>query len=165
MAGLWRGFQELVKLGLAERAPRMVACQPEAGASVVDAWAKGLTEVAPVPTRPTIALSLVDRQSGDHALGAVRESGGQAVAVSDDALRDAGTELGRRGIAVEPSSAAALAALRLLSKAGTLRPGETATIIGTGAGLRWPATYDRARPDVVPRIPPSLEALREVVRL
>jgi threonine synthase len=165
LAGVWRGFRELVDLGLAATAPRMVACQPEAGDSVVAAWRAGRSEVVPVVPRPTIALSLVDRLSGDHALRAVRESHGRAVAVPDEAIRDAGEELGRHGIAIEPSSAAALAGLRALAKEGALQPGETAVVLGTGAGLRWPATYDRIGAANVPRIPPELTALQGVVRL
>lgn len=165
LAGLWRGFQELVSLGLAERAPRMVACQPEAGASILEAWRVGAAEVSPVPIRATIALSLIDRQSGDHALRAVRDSEGEAVAVSEEALRDAGNLLGAQGIAVEPSSAAALAGLVALGMGGKLRPGDTAAIIATGAALRWPASYDRVGPQVVSQIPGRIEALREVVKL
>jgi threonine synthase len=165
LAGLWRGFQDLVALGLAPRGPRMLACQPEAGASVVLAWARGRPEVEPVATEPTIALSLVDRQSGDLALRAVRESDGQAVAVPDEALRDAGRALGHQGIAVEPSSAAGLAAFRALARAGALGPHDTAVFVATGAGLRWPATYDHVRDAAVPRIPAELEALRDVIRL
>lgn len=165
LAGLWRGFQELVALGVAERAPRMVACQPQAGASILEAWRTGASEVSPIAIRSTIALSLIDRQSGDHALRAVRESTGQAVAVSDEALLDAGSTLGKQGVAVEPSSAAALAGLIALGKAGKLQPGDSATIIATGAALRWPASYERTRPDAIPRIPARVEALREVVRL
>ena len=165
IAGIWRGFHELTELGLVETPPRMVACQPEAGDSVVAAWRAGLAEVAPVRVQPTIALSLVDRLSGDHALRAVRESGGRAVAVSDEAIRDAGEELGRHGVALEPSSATALAGLRALGKEGGLRPGESAVVLGTGAGLRWPATYDRIAAADVPRVLPELAALRSAVRL
>ncbi len=165
LAGLWRGFQELVALGVAERTPRMAACQPEAGASILEAWRNGAHEVAPIPIGPTIALSLIDRQSGDHALRAIRESAGEAVAVSEDVLREAGRALGAHGIAVEPSSAAALAGLMAAATAGRFQPGDSATIIATGAALRWPASFDRVPPDVAPRIPARIEALRDVVRL
>lgn len=165
IAGVWRGFRELVELGLAPTGPRMVACQPEAGDSVVAAWRAGWPDVRPVRPRPTIALSLVDRLSGDHALRAVRESGGSAVAVTDEAIRDAGRELGQHGLALEPSSATALAGLRALGKEGVLRPAETAVVLGTGAGLRWPATYDRPGTTDVPRIPPNLTMLGAVVPL
>jgi threonine synthase len=165
LAGLWRGFQELVALGLAERAPRMAACQPEAGASLLVAWRTDASEVSPVPSGHTIALSLIDRQSGDHALRAVRESGGQPVAVPDCALREAGRRLGRAGIAVEPSAAAALAGLMALGREGLLAPSDSVVVVATGAALRWPASYAEARAQALASIPASLDALRQVLPL
>jgi hypothetical protein len=87
----------------------------KSGISLADTWRtsvapwSGASQVSPVPIRETIALSLIDRQSGDHGLCAVRERRGEVMAVSDDVLRGAGGFLGRRGIAVEPSSIAAAA--------------------------------------------------------
>lgn len=165
LAGLWRGFQDLVGLGLAERGPRMVACQPEAGASLLAAWQTNAPEVSPVPIGRTVALSLIDRQSGDHALRAVRESGGRPVAVPDSALQEAGRRLARRGIAVEPSSAAALAGLLALGAEGVLAPSDSVVLVATGAALRWPASYEQASAHPVPSIPARLDALRQVVTL
>ncbi|HYM70299.1 MAG TPA: pyridoxal-phosphate dependent enzyme, partial [bacterium] len=110
--GIYKGFDELRRLGLSTGIPQLIVCQSTAGAPLVEAWRRGLTRVEPVETHPTIAFSIVDRQSGDHALEAIRRSGGRAVAVDDAALRGAEELLGRSGICVEPSSAASLAGLR-----------------------------------------------------
>ncbi len=48
IVGLWRGFLELKSLGLTTTVPRMVACQPTAGASLVNARGKFLAQVEPI---------------------------------------------------------------------------------------------------------------------
>ncbi len=154
--GVWKGFVEIRAVGLAERVPRMVACQSAAGAPLVEAWARGARAQAPVPSGPTVALSIVDRLSGDHALRAVHESGGAAVAVTDAEILAAGAELGRFGLCLEPSSAATLAAYRKVPAAGT------AVLVGTGTGLRWPATLPGGD---VPEVAAEIAALAKVVPL
>ena len=162
--GIYRGFRELHELGLATHVPRIVACQSASGAPIVNAVERGLDEVAPVEASATIAFSIVDRLSGDHALQAVRRSGGTAVAVSDAELVEALDMLRRVGICVEPSSAASLAALRSQARAGVRFDGQTVVVIGTGAGIRWPATFEPFRSESRP-VPGDLRSLAAVVAL
>jgi threonine synthase len=162
--GIYKGFEELHRLGLASRVPQLIACQSTAGAPLVRAWRERLDRVEAVPTSPTIAFSIVDRLSGDHALAAIRRSGGRAVAVDDPALREAEALLGRAGICVEPSSAASLAGLRALAREDGDLASETVCLVGTGAGLRWPATFDRTV-GAAPEAAASLEALGRVIAL
>jgi threonine synthase len=142
--GFYKGFRELKELGLSEQVPELIACQSSAGGPLELACRANLAHVAPVPTAPTIAFSIVDSQTGDHALMAIRESGGTAVGVDDAALRRAEETLARSGICVEPSSAAALAGLHALVERGESVEGQVIVLVGTGAGLRWPATFDTA---------------------
>jgi threonine synthase len=158
--GIYKGFRELHDLGLATHVPRIVACQSTSGAPIVNAVEQGLDEVEPVETSETIAFSIVDRLSGDHALQAVRRSGGTAVAVSDAELVDAEDMFRRVGICVEPSSAASLAALR--SARGV--DGETVVVIGTGTGIRWPATFEPFRSESRP-VAGDLHSLETVVTI
>ena len=162
--GIYKGFRELHDLGLAAHVPRIVACQSSSGAPIVNAVEQRLDEVAPVETSSTIAFSIVDRQSGDHALQAVRRSGGTAVAVSDAELVDAEDMLRRIGVCVEPSSAASLAALRAQARGGGSFGGETVVVIGTGAGIRWPATFEPFLSESHP-VAGNLHSLEAVVAL
>ena len=107
---------------------------------------------------------LVDRQSGHHALMALRRSRGRAVAVDDAALRRAEESLRRSGICVEPSSAASLAGVRSLVTEGERLTGETIVLIATGTGLRWPATFDGIS-STPPIVAASLSALSREVSL
>lgn len=140
--GIYKGFSELKSLGVATRTPRVIACQSAAGAPLLRAWQDRLDAVEPVQTSPTIAFSIVERQTGDHALLAVRRSDGGVVAVNDAALRAAQETLRRAGMCVEASSAASLAGLYALKREGENLEGEVVVLIATGTGLRWPATFD-----------------------
>jgi threonine synthase len=162
--GLYKGFAELHDLGLSPRIPQIIACQSAAGAPLERAWREALPQVEPVPTSQTIAFSIVERQSGDHALLGIRRSQGRAVAVTDAALRAAEETLRQGGVCVEPSSAASLAGARELAKAGEIAPDDVVVLIGTGTGLRWPATFEDSGAEA-PAITGSLTALQQVVAL
>ena len=162
--GIYKGFAELQRFGLTSRVPQIIACQSAAGAPLERAWREELPRVEPVDTTETIAFSIVERQSGDHALLAIRRSGGRAVAVTDGALRAAEQSLRHAGICVEPSSAASLAGARALATSGEISPNDVVVLIGTGTGLRWPATFDEIGPRP-PTIAGTLAALQRVVDL
>ncbi len=72
--------------------------------------------------------------------------------------------LRRVGVCVEPSSAASLAALRALARAGGSFGGETVVVIGTGAGIRWPATFEPFLSESHP-VAGNLHSLETVVAL
>jgi threonine synthase len=137
--GTWRGFSELFRAGLIDRRPRMVGCGLSAAPAVAAAWRAGQEHVSKIETRSSIALSLVDEQGGDHALWAIRESGGCAVSVDDADLVQALALLGRLGILAEPAGAAGLAALSVRSSPVIGSSRDTAVIIVTGGSLRWSA--------------------------
>jgi threonine synthase len=134
--GLWRGFRELHTAGIITHLPRLVACQPERSASVYRAFAAGAESVESVDLLISTAVSLSDRQGGDHALWAIRESGGSAIALSEDTISDTVHLLGRMGLCVEPAGAAGVAGLL-----ATDAPGEPAVCVLTGSGRRWPETF------------------------
>jgi threonine synthase len=162
--GIYKGFVELKTLGLADQVPQIIACQSAAGASLAHAWREKLPQIEPVPTSPTIAFSIVDRLAGDHALIAVRRSEGRAIAVDEAELVAAEDILRKKGICVEPSSAASLASLRRLSREGAGFAGKSVVLIATGTGLRWPATFAGISSNP-PQVEASIAALRRVVEL
>ncbi|MFI1996235.1 pyridoxal-phosphate dependent enzyme [Actinoplanes sp. NPDC020271] len=111
--GIWKGFDELRRLGRAPRAPRMIACEPAAAAPLVKALRDDVP-AAHVKVEATAAGSIVSPVSGHRGVLAVRSSGGRAVALTDPQLRAAQAELARAGLWTELSSAAGLAGLRAL---------------------------------------------------
>ncbi|MDH2390542.1 pyridoxal-phosphate dependent enzyme [Streptomyces sp. HNM0663] len=110
--GVWKGFSELRRLGVASRTPRMFACEPAAGAPLAAALRRNLP-AARVPVGPTDAYAISCEVSGYRAAVAVRESGGDALPVDDEAMRAAQRELAGHGLWAELSSAAGLAGLRV----------------------------------------------------
>jgi threonine synthase len=132
--GIWKGFRELAALGAIPRAPRMVACQSTGADSTVRAFQAGRPRHEPLEHPATVALTIGERIAGDHALRAVYDSGGEAIAVSDEQILDAARRLARQGLALENASAAALACAETLPRAD----GEKWVVIGSGAAVKWP---------------------------
>jgi threonine synthase len=113
LAGAGRGFADLVEVGFARRAPRLVA--GEVWGPLTRAQAEGLESPAPVEAGSTVAVSIGGGRSTYQALQALTESEGRAVTVTDEELLKWQAELGRReGIYAEASSLASVAALAKL---------------------------------------------------
>lgn len=134
LIGLYRGFLELVALGRIERMPRLYAIQAMSVSPVAAAW-RGHEPSEPQPTiADGIAVSKPPRMA--QMLEAVRESGGAAGVVSELEIAAARETIGNRGLYVEPTSAAPLAALRRLLGRGMLAEDERVLVPLTGSGLK-----------------------------
>jgi len=159
--GIWKGFDELHRLGFTARVPRIVAVQPVGADPLVRAHERGDAIMQPLEAvRPNPALPITHRVAGHHAYEAVRRSGGTAVAVTDDEMRQALLGLGgREGIYSEPASAAAVAGARKLALAGALEAGSRVVCILTSHGLKDGRAIG-AWFDVPVRVAATLEAVR-----
>lgn len=131
--------------------PRLVAAQSDGCAPIARAFAMGLDIVDPWDTPKTIASGISDPllgypEEGSHTLSLIRESGGQAVAVSDDDIKNAMVALARRaGLFCEPTGATSLAACRHLFSDGTIGALETVVCIVTGHGFKDFAAWTNDR--------------------
>jgi len=137
--GVWRGFREVYDAGIIRALPRMVGCHLVAAPSVTAAWRAGSDQVLPVEVTESIGLSLVDERGGDHALWALHESGGSAVAVTDAELVGAMANYGRLGVFAEPAGAAGLAGIAGFVANEPDSAGKVVVAVMTGGGSRWPA--------------------------
>jgi threonine synthase len=142
--GPWKGFRELRALGAAGSLPRMTAVQASGCDPIVRGWRAGAVEVPVHPDPRTIAVSIADETGGPASLRALAESGGSAEAVSDPAILEAMRRLAAQGIAVEPSSAASVAAALKMADRGELGAGEDVVCVLTGSGAKWPAALPDA---------------------
>lgn len=136
LLGLAEGFAALRRAGLIAQLPRLYAVQSAACDPVVCAWETGRDEPAAVADQPTIADGIVVNQPvrGLEILRALRQTGGMALRVDDAAIRQAQTALHQRGLLVEPTSAAAAAALPTVrAHAGG---GALIVLALTGSGLK-----------------------------
>jgi threonine synthase len=141
LIGIWRAFAQLAALGWVEGPPpRLIITQAEGCAPLVKAFAERKESSEPWEGATTIAAGLrVPHALGDFlVLRALRETGGTAVAVSDDAIREAVSLLGREaGISAAPEGAATLAAAIALRKRGDLAATDEVVLVNTGSGLKY----------------------------
>jgi threonine synthase len=139
-----KAFQELRELGWTSgELPRLVAVQATGCAPIVDAFHAGRDESTAPADPHTVAFGItVPRALGDFlVLRAVRESGGTAIAVSDEELLDAQHALARdEGTWICPEGAACFAAVSQLREGGWLTGAEDVVVLNTGTGLLYPGT-------------------------
>jgi threonine synthase len=142
LIGMWKAFEELEAIGWIPRGhrPRMISVQAEGCAPIVRAFEQGRESAEP-PARPhTIADGLrVPRAVGDFLmLRVIRESGGTAIAVSDDAMVEGMRRLGRtEGISAAPEGGATVAALEVLVARGLMARDELVVLFNTGGALKY----------------------------
>jgi threonine synthase len=143
--GMWKAFAEMEQLGwIGSKRPKMIAVQVEGCQPVVRAYQHGDQRSSAWENAHTVASGLrVPKPLGDFLiLQAVRESGGTAIAVSDDELLDAGLRLAsEEGIFVAPEGAACVSALEKLLASGFLTRDERIVIYNTGTGLKYLEAY------------------------
>lgn len=141
LVGMWKAFEELEMLGwIDSKRPRMVAVQSEGCAPVVRAILAGSECTEPWVNPSTIATGMeVPTLFADRlVLRVLRESGGTAVAVSEEQILSARTNLAKvEGLLVCPEGASTLAALRHLRAKGWIRKTDTIVLFNTGAGLKY----------------------------
>ncbi len=143
---LWKGMNELGKIGVAEEAKyRLIGVQASGCAPIVEAFEKNTT-VKETKNTETLAVDLkVTRPPlGDMALDAINASHGSAFAISDDEILEATRLLAKtEGIFAEPISASTVAALRKMVDAGDIDPKDEVICVITGAGLKDPSATSR----------------------
>ena len=118
----------------------MVAVQAEGCAPIVHAFEAGSEFAEPIANPHTIAAGLrVPAAIGDYLiLRTLRESGGTAVAVRDDAIREAvGLVAREAGILTAPEAAATVAAVPELLERGAIERDERVVLLLTGSGLKY----------------------------
>jgi threonine synthase len=143
LVGMWKAFEEMEQLGLITpgRRPRMVAVQAEGCAPIVEAFAAGAPKAAPWDASRTYASGLrVPSPLGDALiLQTLRESGGTAIAVADEAMAKCQLELARgEGVFACPEGGATLAAARVLVASGFIQANDRVVLFNTGTGLKYP---------------------------
>ncbi len=113
LLGAYYGFKDLLRLGLIERLPRILAVQAEGCAPLARAFATGERDAAPVVNTGTEAEGIAIAAPARHReiLAAVRDTNGLIITVSDAAIEAARHELARAGFYVEPTAAAPYAGL------------------------------------------------------
>ena len=141
LIGMWKAFEEMEELGwIGPARPRMISVQAAGCAPIPRAFAGGEAESRRWENAETYASGLrVPKPFGDFLiLRALRESGGDAIAVTDDEIRLAESEIGREeGLFVAPEGAAAWAGAVKLAAEGRLDPDSRVILFNTGSGFKY----------------------------
>ena len=145
---MWKAFDEMEELGWLDKKnkrPRMIVVQAAGCAPIVRAWNERKTSVEMWDQSSTIAAGLrVPKPYGDYlVLDILNRSGGTAIAVSDDEIRDSVRHWARHeGIFAAPEGAASLAAYRQLRAQSAGHPPflseeHRVVLFNTGTGSKY----------------------------
>jgi len=136
LLGLYKGFRELMKRGLAKRMPKIFAVQAERCSPLYNAFSRQRKRVG-----KTIAegIAVSDPPRLNEMLSAVRTTGGRVVVVSEEKIAAEQTRLAKEeGLLVEPTSAVAPAAEGILREMGLITASDLVVIPLTGSGMKKP---------------------------
>ena len=141
LIGMWKAFAEMEHMGWIDgKRPRMISVQAAGCAPIVRAFVQGDEAAEMWQDAHTIASGLrVPGAVGDFLmLRALRDSGGTAVAVSDDELiAHSHIMAAHTGIFPAPEGGATLAALIKLKEQGLVDADERVVLFNTGSGYKY----------------------------
>jgi threonine synthase len=145
LIGMWKAFDEMEQLGwfkksTSNRRPRMIAVQAAGCAPVVKAWNEHKPVAEMWQNAHTSAAGLrVPKPYADYIiLDILKQSGGTAIAVSDEQIFQAVQEwASREGVFASPEGAASLAAYKVLLEQKFLKPSDRVVLFNTGSGLKY----------------------------
>ncbi len=132
------GFGELHRAGAIGAPPRIFAAQPANCAPVAAAFMEGTADIPDIEARPSIAegTAIARPVRLAEVLGALRETRGGAVTLTEDEIARAVVDVARLGFYVEPTGAQVVAAFGKLLDSGAIGPEQTTVLVLTGSGLK-----------------------------
>ncbi|MCG8923803.1 threonine synthase [Lentzea sp. CC55] len=143
LIGIHKALLEMRELGWIDgELPRLVAVQSTGCAPIVRAFDGGRAESAFWDDAYTSAFGInVPKPLGDFIiLRAIAETGGTAIAVTDEQIEADRAECARReGVFLCPEGAATISAVRDLRRSGWLGARDEVVVLNTGAGIKYPA--------------------------
>jgi threonine synthase len=143
LIGMWKVFREMKTWRWLESAtplPKMIVAQASGCAPIVRAFAQGQDRATPWENPVTQASGLrVPGPLGDRLiLRALRESGGDALAVSEEAIAAATRRISRStGIDAAPEGGCALAVTEQLIAARRIPADAEVVVFNTGSGVSY----------------------------
>jgi threonine synthase len=141
LVGIPKAFDELRQMGWVTGRSRFVAVQAEGCAPVIKAFHEGAetTTAWENPTTEAAGLRVPSPFAGRQMLRILRESDGDAIAVSERAIVEAQRLLARlEGVWTSPEGAALVAALAIMKDRGQVAAEARVVIMLTGAGIKNP---------------------------
>jgi len=163
ISGIHKGFRDLDEIGQIEHMPRIFGVQSTGSAAIYNAFVSGTEEILPV-SATTLADSISVNMPSDglRALRAATQTAGAYLAVKDQQILQAISDLGEVGIFAEPAGATAYAGLKQALEDGLVAVDDPILVMNTGSGLKDVKAAKQAAGDA-PVIPPSLESVKKLL--
>lgn len=160
LAGVHKGFADLLSVGLISSMPRLFAVQAEKSDAIHRYVQTGVYSDAVDPTTVADSISVSCPSNAHWARRAILETKGATVTVSDDEILVAQARLAAMtGVFTEPAGAAAFAGLvKVQAGAGALPKDAEVVVLATGHGLK-DIDAPLARVKIPPAIEPTLDAV------
>ncbi len=136
ISGVYKGFEDLLLMGIIDYMPIIVAVQSAQSANLVN-------NLQTAAFKATSSTTIADSISVDiprnfyMAKGFINKYGGKGFIVDDSEIMEASAQLARNyGIFAEPAAAAAYAGLIKMHRNGEIREGSNNVVMLTGSGLK-----------------------------
>jgi threonine synthase len=163
IGGVYKGFYDLLQLGIIERIPRILGVQAEGCSPFYRSW------IDNKPLEPTEEKTLADSiavgvpRNPVKAFNAVKQSDGAWITVTDDEILSAMKELGSaEGIFGEPAGVTGFAGLKKAVAVGMIKKHEKCATIVTGNGLKDIQNALKAAGEPI-RVDPDFAELEKVL--
>ncbi len=163
ISGIHKGFKDLYEIGQISVMPRIFGCQSTGSAAIYNAYISGKEEIIPVQaTTMADSISVNLPSDGLRALRAATETDGAYVAVEDQKILEAISDLGAVGIFAEPAGATALAGLKAALRDGQVTKEDPILVMNTGSGLKDVKAARQAAGEA-PVITPTLDEVKKLL--
>ncbi len=163
ISGIHKGFKDLYEIGQIKEMPRIFGIQSTGSAAIYNAFVSGKEEILPVSaTTLADSISVNLPSDGLRALRAATQTDGAYVAVEDQQILEAISDLGQVGIFAEPAGATAYAGLKKALEDGLVNQDDPILVLNTGSGLKDVKAAKQAAGEA-PVIPPNLESVKTLL--
>jgi threonine synthase len=137
-SAIGKGLHELLELGFIEKVPRVVVVQAEGANPFYRMLSSESCELVPVeaPNTEATAIRIGQPANWKKALRVLQWTGGLCTSVTDDEIFQAKRTLAEDGVGCEPASAATIAGVRKLCRAGKIEKHADVVAVLTGNQLK-----------------------------
>jgi len=171
VSAIGKGLRELKEMGFIEKVPQLVVVQAAGASPFHQMLAGGLDKLASVakPDTEATAIRIGHPANWKKARRVLEWCGGFTECVSDREIFEAKTLLAEDGVGCEPASAATIAGVRKLVRAGKIPWHADIVCVLTGNQLKDTEYIMRHRSEAQEhcrrlRVEPNLEALRKALQ-
>lgn len=164
LAGMVKGYEEMMQMGLVDRIPAMIGvqaaeCAPitrayQEGETVVKGWEKEIKTMAGGISDPLLGYE----GDGELTLSVVRKTGGMMISLTEDEIREALEAVETKlGLYCEPTGAVSVGAVKKMWNQGLIKEGALTISLTTGHGFKYSGRN--------PKKPPVIETAEQIDQL